>query len=53
MPSALEARTEIHFPRKDKDLLMLEPSTSLWPDASVLLFLSDPAKSTKLMSAFF
>ena len=43
-------RTEITFPKADKDLLMLAPSFNLSPVAPVESALSEPAKSTKLIT---
>jgi hypothetical protein len=47
------AKTEMHFPRTESDLLMFEPSFSLSPVAPVEAALSEPAKSTRLISLIF
>ena len=52
-PSAALARQEITLPKTDSDLLMALPSFNLSPVAPVEEDLSEPARSTRLMSDTF
>jgi hypothetical protein len=52
-PSAAFAKQEITLPSTDKDLLIALPSFNLSPEAPVEEDLSEPARSTRLMSDTF
>jgi len=53
LPAALSARILMTFPRKLKDLLILEPSACLYVSSPIVSALSEPAKSTMFILLSF
>lgn len=53
VPADFFASAVITFPKVDNERLILDPSYNLSPVAPVFEALSDPAKSTRLISLYF